>query len=643
MVCSPGTVPDFSPRLSSDDLYLFGEGTHYHLYRKLGAHPSSESGVSGTRFAVWAPNATRVVVVGDFNGWQAGGAALEPVGCSGIWEGFVAGIGRGALYKYHIESRYDPHRVSKADPFGFHHETPPRTASVVWDLEYEWGDAAWMQQRGARFGYDAPMAIYEVHLGSWMRGPDNRWLTYREIAPRLADHVARLGFTHVELMPVMEHPFYGSWGYQITGYFAPTSRFGTPQDLMFLIDHLHQRGIGVIFDWVPGHTPTDEHGLARFDGTHLYEHADPRKGFHPDWTSLIFNYGRNEVRSFLISNGFFWLDKYHADGLRVDGVASMLYLDYSRAPGEWIPNEYGGNENHEAVRFLQQFNEAVYQFFPDVHTVAEESTAWPGVSRPTDAGGLGFGYKWDLGWMHDTLKYLARDCIHRGHHHHEITFRALYAASENYILPLSHDEVVHGKGSLLAKMPGDDWQRFANLRLLYGYMFAQTGKKLLFMGDEFGVRDEWHHEGSLDWSLREQPLHAGLERWVIDLMGAYRSEPALYRRDATGNGFAWLEAGDRAHSVLAFLRLGEPGDPEVAAIFNFTPIPREDYRLGLPEPGLWTERLNSDAEIYGGSGRGNLGAVVADGPPWHGRPHSALVHLPPLGCVFLVGPAKGSR
>ena len=491
------------------------------------------NGQSGTYFAVWAPDARKVSVIGDFNGWNRTSHPLQPRGQSGIWEGFVPGVGKGALYKYHIKSRYRGYKVDKADPFGFYHETPPKTASIVWDIGYNWGDKEWLEKRHGHNALDAPMAIYEVHLGSWRRVPeeDNRPLTYRELAPQLAEYVKQMGFTHVEFLPVMEHPFFGSWGYQTTGYFAPTSRYGTPQDFMFLIDYLHQHDIGVILDWVPSHFPTDEHGLGFFDGTHLYEHAYPQKGFHPDWSSYIFNYGRNEVQSFLLSSALFWLDKYHVDGLRVDAVASMLYLDYSRKNGEWMPNKYGGRENLEAIAFLRRFNEEVYKNYPDVQTIAEESTAWPMVSRPTYVGGLGFGMKWDMGWMHDTLEYITKDPIYRKYHHNELTFRMLYAFTENFVLPLSHDEVVHGKGSLLGKMPGDDWQKFANLRLLLGYMYAQPGKKLLFMGAELGQWQEWHHDESLDWHLLEYQRHAGIKKWVEDLNRLYRSEPALYELD----------------------------------------------------------------------------------------------------------------
>jgi len=622
--------------ITEDDLYLFNEGTHYRLYEKLGAHPLVANGMEGTYFALWAPDAERVSVIGDFNDWRKDANPLSPRGSSGIWEGFVPGVGKGACYKYHIRSRYHMFRVDKSDPVGFRHETPPRTASIVWDLDYEWGDGEWMRERAARNAFDAPISIYEVHLGSWMRGVEGggRYLGYREIAPRLAEHVQRMGFTHVEFMPVMEHPFYGSWGYQVTGYFAPTSRYGTPQDFMYLVDYLHQHGIGVILDWVPSHFPSDEHGLAYFDGTHLYEHADWRKGFHPDWGSFIFNYGRNEIRAFLISNAIFWLERYHADGLRVDAVASMLYLDYSRKEGEWIPNEYGGRENLDAIAFLRRFNEEVYRTHPDTQTFAEESTAWPMVSRPTYVGGLGFGMKWDMGWMHDTLRYMSKDPVHRKYHHNDLTFRMIYAFSENFVLPLSHDEVVHGKGSLLAKMPGDGWQKFANLRLLYGYMYAQPGKKLLFMGGEFGQGREWNHDESLDWHLLEYPQHTGVMRWMMDLNALHRREAALHQLDFDPGGFEWVDANDSQNSTLAFLRKGRDPRELLLAVFNFTPVPREMYRIGVPRGGVWREILNSDAEVYGGSGLGNLGAVEALPVPSHGRPYSVEVLLPPLAAVF---------
>jgi 1,4-alpha-glucan branching enzyme len=520
--------------LTDDDLYLFNEGTHLRLYDKLGAHPET----AGVHFAVWAPNAERVSVIGEWNDWQAGADELQARASSGVWEGFVTGVPSGAAYKYRVASRYAGYKADKADPFGFMHEIAPRTASRVWPLDYQWNDEQWLRERSGRGGLEAPMAVYEMHMGSWRRDPSDpsRLLGYREIAPQLVEYVHGMGFTHVEFLPLMEHPFYGSWGYQTTGYFAPTSRYGTPQDFMYLVDLLHQHGIGVILDWVPSHFPTDEHGLGYFDGTHLYEHGDPRQGFHPDWKSFIFNYGRNEVRSFLLSNALFWLDRYHIDGLRVDAVASMLYLDYSRREGEWIPNRYGGRENLEAMSFLRRFNEETYGNAPGIQTVAEESTAWPMVSRPVYLGGLGFGFKWDMGWMHDTLAYMARDPVHRKHHHNELTFRGLYAYTENFVLPLSHDEVVYGKGSLAAKMPGDDWQKLANLRLLFGYMYMQPGKKLVFMGGELAQWREWNHDTSLDWHLLDEPGHAGVQRWLRDLNTRYRGERALHELDCDPAG-----------------------------------------------------------------------------------------------------------
>jgi 1,4-alpha-glucan branching enzyme len=633
------TRTEARPRLSDDDLYLFGEGTHARLAAKLGAHPVSD----GTSFAVWAPNASTVSVVGDFNGWDRDADPMEPVASSGIWTRHVAGAGPGQVYKFHVRSRVGNHRVEKADPLAFRSETPPRTGSVIWDLAYEWGDGDWIARRGEPNALSAPQSVYEVHLGSWRRSPDGGWLGYREVAEPLADHALDLGFTHVELLPVMEHPFYGSWGYQTTGYFAPTARYGTPQDLMFLIDHLHQRGLGVILDWVPSHFPADEHGLAYFDGTHLYEHADPRRGYHPDWHTLIFNYGRNEVRSFLLSSADHWLRAYHADGLRVDAVASMLYLDYSRKEGEWLPNRLGGRENLEAVSFLRRLNEDVYREHAGVQTIAEESTAWPMVSRPTDVGGLGFGFKWDMGWMHDTLQHLRRDPIHRRYHYGELTFRQVYAYSENFVLPLSHDEVVHGKGSLLGKMPGDDWQRFANLRLLLGYQWAQPGKKLIFMGGELAQTSEWDHDAAVRWDLRDDPRHRGVLDWVRDLNALYRREPALHTFDVDPRGFEWIEASDAEGGVLAFLRLGPDATDVVAVACNLTPTPHERYRLGLPSGGAWRELLNGDAERYGGSGMGNLGRVTTEAVPWHGREHSARIVVPPLACVFLkpAGEVKG--
>ncbi|HZB02330.1 MAG TPA: 1,4-alpha-glucan branching protein GlgB [Actinomycetota bacterium] len=625
------TRTEARPQLSDDDLYLFGEGTHARLAAKLGAHPASD----GTSFAVWAPNASTVSVVGDFNGWDREADPMEPVASSGIWKRHVVGAAAGQVYKFHVRSRVGNHRVEKADPLAFRAETPPKTGSVIWDLAYEWGDRDWIARRREPNALSAPQSVYEVHLGSWRRSPDGGWLGYREVAEPLADHALDLRFTHVELLPVMEHPFYGSWGYQTTGYFAPTARYGTPQDLMFLIDHLHQRGLGVILDWVPSHFPADEHGLAYFDGTHLYEHADPRRGYHPDWHTLIFNYGRNEVRSFLLSSADHWVRAYHADGLRVDAVASMLYLDYSRKEGEWLPNRLGGRENLEAVSFVRRLNEDVYREHAGVQTTAEESTAWPMVSRPTDVGGLGFGFKWDMGWMHDTLQHLRRDPIHRRYHYGELTFRQVYAYSENFVLPLSHDEVVHGKGSLLGKMPGDDWQRFANLRLLLGYQWAQPGKKLIFMGGELAQTSEWDHDAAVHWDLRDDPRHRGVLEWVRDLNALYRREPALHAFDVDPRGFEWIEASDAEGGVLAFLRLGSGAADVVAVVCNLTPTPHERYRLGLPSGGTWRELLNGDAERYGGSGMGNLGRVTAMAVPWHGREHSARIVVPPLACVFL--------
>ncbi|MPZ49577.1 MAG: 1,4-alpha-glucan branching protein GlgB [Dehalococcoidia bacterium] len=624
-------------RLSDDDIYLFNEGTALRLYEKLGAHRVTQNGRVGVHFGVWAPDAESVSVAGDFNRWDVDANPLSMRGESGVWEGFVPDLGFGAVYKYHVRSRHGSYEADKADPYAFYAELPPRTASVVWDLEYRWDDAEWMAGREERQTLASPVSIYEMHIGSWRRQADDggRPLTYRELAQPLAEYLQRLGFTHVEFLPVMEHPFYGSWGYQTTGYFAPTSRYGTPQDFMYLIDYLHQQGIGVILDWVPSHFPTDEFGLGYFDGSHLYEHAFPEKGFHPDWNSWIFNYGRNEVRSFLLSSAIFWLDKYHADGLRVDAVASMLYLDYSRKAGEWMPNQYGGRENLEAIDFLRRLNIDVHREFPGVLMMAEESTAWPMVSRPTYVGGLGFDLKWDMGWMHDTLEYFSREAVHRRYHHGEITFRALYAFNENFALPLSHDEVVHGKGSLIGKMTGDDWQRFANLRLLYAYMYAQPGKKLLFMGDEFGQWSEWRHDDELDWRLTQYEHHAGLQQVVSDLNRLYRSEAALHELDCDWAGFQWLEANDGERSTLAFMRRGKDEGDAVVTAFNFTPVPRYNYRVGVPSPGRWREMFNSDAEIYGGSGAGNYGAVDAAPVPYQGQRWSVMLTLPPLGAVFL--------
>ncbi len=621
--------------LSDQDLYLFNEGSHLRLYEKLGSQPGTLKGVEGTYFAVWAPNAARVSVVGDFNDWNRERHPLGPRDTSGIWEAFVPGVGPGARYKYHVVSRIGGYAVDKADPFAFHAEVPPQTASRVWSLDYPWMDQDWMSSRQGRNALEAPVAIYEVHLGSWRRDESagDRLLGYRELAPQLAEYVHEMGFTHVEFLPLMEHPFYGSWGYQTTGYFAPSSRYGTPQDLMYLIDHLHQRGIGVILDWVPSHFPADEHGLGFFDGTHLFEHGDPQQGIHPDWDSCIFNYGRHEVRSFLLSSALYWLDEYHADGLRVDAVASMLYLDYSRKQGEWIANKHGGRENLEAIELLRRLNTEVYQHHPDTQTIAEESTAWPMVSRPTHLGGLGFGMKWDMGWMHDTLRYMGNDPVHRKFHHNEITFRTVYAFHENFVLPLSHDEVVHGKGSLLGKMPGDDPQKFANLRVLLGYMYTQPGKKLLFMGGEFGQWREWDHDSGLEWQLLEQDLHKGLQRWVRDLNTLYRGEPALHELDCESAGFEWIDADDAERSTLAYLRCDRPRSDLLVVACNLTPVRRDNYRMGVPRAGRWRELLNSDAPLYGGSGQGNLGGVRSVPVARHGRPQSIVITLPPLAVV----------
>jgi 1,4-alpha-glucan branching enzyme len=623
--------------LTDQDLHLFNEGTHLRLWEKHGAHPVE----GGVAFAVWAPNAVEVAVMGDWNGWNPSSHPLHARGSSGIWEGVVPDIARGERYKYHIVSQYHGYRIDKADPVGVYHEVPPQTASRVWSLDYAWTDHDWMAARGARDLHEAPMSIYEVHLGSWRRSPETPHLPlgYRELAVPLAEYARDLGFTHVELMPVMEHPFYGSWGYQVTGYYAPSARYGTPQDFMYLIDTLHRHGVGVILDWVPSHFPTDAHGLGYFDGTHLYEHGDPRQGFHPDWQSFIFNYGRNEVRSFLLSNALFWLERYHVDGLRVDAVASMLYLDYSRREGEWIPNRFGGRENLEAIDFLRRFNERVYEYHRGAHTTAEESTAWPAVSRPTYLGGLGFGFKWDMGWMHDTLDYMSRNPVHRTYHHNELTFRGLYAGAENFVLPLSHDEVVHGKGALIRKMSGDRWQQFANLRLLFGYQWTLAAKKLLFMGGELAQDNEWNHDTSLDWHLLEHAPHQGVQRWVRDLNAVYRQTPALYELDCHPDGFAWIDCSDSLQSTLVYLRRGRDPRQQVVVACNFTPIPRHGFRIGVPHPGWWHELLNSDAEAYGGGGQGNLGGVPTEPVAWHGHDQSLVVTLPPLAIVVFSAPA----
>lgn len=615
------------------DVFLFKSGEHFNLYNKFGSHPTSE----GVHFAVWAPNAESVSVVGDFNSWNPSSHPLSVRwDNSGIWEIFIPGIGKGAIYKYKIVSRHNNYQVEKGDPFAFFWEMPPRTASYVWDLNYEWNDKQWMRERFKFNSLSRPISIYEVHLGSWRRVPEEetRHLTYREMAYHLASYAKEMGFTHIELMPVMEHPFYGSWGYQTTGYFAPTSRYGTPQDFMFLVDYLHQNNIGVILDWVPSHFPDNEYGLHFFDGTYLYEHQDPKLGFHPHWQSYIFNLGRWEVKNFLISSALFWLEKYHIDGLRVDAVASLLYLDYGRENGDWIPNKYGGRENIEAVNFVRRLNEVVYQNYPEVQMIAEESTAWPMVSRPTHLGGLGFGMKWNMGWMHDTLNYFSQDPVYRKHYHHQLTFSIWYAFWENFVLSLSHDEVVYGKGSLLSKMPGDIWQKFANLRALFGYMFAHPGKKLIFMGGEFGQWNEWYHEVGLDWNVLSYPLHQGLQKWVKDLNYLYQTEPALFEMDFETNGFEWVDLHDWEGSIISFLRKGRNANDVILVICNFTPIPRYNYKIGVPFGGKWCEVLNSDAEIYGGSNCGNLGGVIAAPAPEWGKHHTLSITLPPLSVLF---------
>jgi len=622
--------------LTEEDIYLFKQGRHFHLYQKLGSHPLIVDQQMGTQFAVWAPNAQQVSVIGEFNGWDPNAHPLQSRwDDSGIWEGFVPGVSHGALYKYHITSNRSEKPLVKGDPFAFFWETPPRTASIVWDINHAWDEDQWLVHRDKVNQLDKPMAIYEMHLGSWKRNPEegHRHLTYQEFAHTLPEYLVEMGYTHVEFLPVMEHPFYGSWGYQSVGYFAPTSRYGTPQDFMLLIEKLHKAGIGVILDWVPSHFPDDPHGLAQFDGTYLYEHHDPRKGYHPDWHSYIFNYGRHEVRSFLISSALFWLDQYHVDGLRVDAVASMLYLDYSRKEGEWIPNSYGGKENLEAIHFIKDLNAAIYEHYPYAQTIAEESTAWPMVSRPTHLGGLGFGMKWNMGWMHDTLNYMQREPIHRKYHHNDLLFSLIYAFTENFMLPLSHDEVVHGKSSLLGKMPGDDWQKFANLRLLFGYMYMHPGKKLLFMGGEIGQRDEWHHEKSLDWHLLDHTPHQGIQRWIKDLNHFLKDEPALYQQDFLQEGFEWVDFSDWEGSTISFLRKGSDPEEKILIVCNFTPIVRENYKVGVDEKAVWKEVLNSDSKHYGGSDKGNFGEVSTSPVPAHGREHMLSLTLPPLGIV----------
>ena len=629
-------VKTTDPFITEHDTYLFKEGSHFKLYEKFGAHMMVVDGQSGVHFALWAPNAKNVSVVGNFNQWQRNTHPLKQrADSSGIWEGFIPGLTKGEVYKYFIDSSVGSYRVEKQDPFAFYNEVAPHFGSIVWDLDYQWQDAQWMKDRHHNNSLDAPFSIYEMHIGSWKRVPEekNRPLTYRELALELPVYLKEMGYTHVELLPIMEYPFYGSWGYQTLGYFSPTSRFGTPQDFMYLVDCLHQHGIGVILDWVPSHFPTDEHGLVYFDGTHLYEHADRRKGYHPDWKSAIFNYGRNEVKEFLISSAMFWMEKFHADGLRVDAVASMLYLDYSRG-NDWIPNEYGGRENLDAIYFLRRLNEAIYENFPDTQMIAEESTAWGGVSRPTKTGGLGFGMKWNMGWMHDTLVYMSKAPIYRKYHHNELTFSFLYAYSENFMLSLSHDEVTHGKGALVGKMPGDQWQQMANLRLLFGYMFAHPGKKLHFMGDEFAQWAEWKFEHSIEWHLLQYPPHQGIHQLIKDLNHLYRRETALFERDFSPEGFEFIDFSDYQNSIISFLRKSADQQSLILAVCNFTPQTWKSYRIGVPADGHWEEIFNSDAKVYGGSNQGNGGGLEADPVSFHGKPFSLSLTIPPLGVLF---------
>jgi 1,4-alpha-glucan branching enzyme len=623
--------------LTDFDIHLFKSGKHFKLYEKLGAHLVTHGQQHGTYFAVWAPNARSVSVIGNFNHWTSGQHPLSPRWDeSGIWEGFFPGTGKGEVYKYAIHSSTGEY-LEKADPFAAYAEQPPKTASIVWDLVYTWKDQAWLDERRQKVGKPQPYSVYEVHSGSWRKRIEdgNRSLNYSELATELVSYVKEMGFTHVEFLPVMEHPFYGSWGYQLTGYYAPSSRYGSPEEFMHLVDAFHQAGIGVILDWVPSHFPGDAHGLHRFDGTFLYEHADPRKGFHPDWKSYIFNYGRNEVRSFLISNAVYWLERYHIDGLRVDAVASMLYLDYSRKAGEWEPNAFGGNENLESIHFLKEMNEVVYAQFPDIVTIAEESTSWPGVSRPTYLGGLGFGQKWMMGWMHDTLHYFQNEPIHRKYHQNEITFSLMYAFTENFMLPLSHDEVVHGKGPLIGRMPGDEWQRFANLRLLFGYMFTHPGTKLLFMGGEFGQTSEWNHNSSLDWHLTQYNFHKGVQQLVRDLNELYRDEPALYEYAFEHKGFQWVDYSDRENSVLCFQRMAKDPHAMLLVVLNFTPVVRNHYRVGVPFRGYWREVFNTDDQKYAGSGLINHGRLATSPVKYHGKDFSITLALPPLGMSVL--------
>jgi len=646
---APGSTPEryeaedpyrYSPVLTDFDLHLFNEGTHLRLYEKLGAQLIEHEGIRGVAFAVWAPNAERVSVVGSFNQWDGRRHPMRPRGGSGVWEIFIPNLQQGDLYRFEIKTRYQGYMAVKSDPFAFAAELRPKNASVIWDLErYRWGDGNWMATRKQKQSLDAPMAIYEVHLGSWKREPDtqygHRWLTYRELAEQLVPYAKGMGYTHLELLPITEHPFDGSWGYQTTGYFTPTSRYGTPDDFRYFVDQAHQAGLGIIVDWVPAHFPKDGHGLSFFDGTHLFEHADLRQGEHQDWGSLIYNYGRNEVRAFLLSSAMFWLDRYHIDGLRVDAVASMLYLDYSRNEGEWIPNQYGGRENLEAVSFLKRFNEVVHHDYPDTLTFAEESTAWGMVSRPVYLGGLGFDLKWNMGWMHDMLEYISKDPIHRRYHHSNLTFSLLYAFTENFILPLSHDEVVHGKGALMANMPGDYWQKFANLRALYGYMYAHPGKKLLFMGGEIGQWNEWNHEWEVEWVLLYFDAHKQMQEFVRALNRLYVSQPALYEVDFSWEGFQWIDFHDVDNSTVTFLRRAKDPNDFVLVVSNFTPVPRDGYRIGVPREGFYRELLNSDSAYFGGSNLGNGWGVPSEPEPWQGQPHSIVITVPPLAVVYL--------
>ncbi len=627
----------FLPTLTEFDLYLFNSGDHHKIYEKLGAHSIKINGINGVQFAVWAPNARSVSVIGNFNNWDRCRHAMRVLGASGIWEIFIPELNEGELYKFQIKTQ-SGYILEKTDPYASEMELRPRTASKVNFLQnYKWDDQSWLEKRKNSDHLGEPISIYEVHLGSWARVPEenNRWLTYRESAERIVKYVKEIGFTHVELMPIMEHPFDGSWGYQVTGYFAPTSRYGTPEDFMYFVDYCHQNDIGVILDWVPAHFPKDQFALGEYDGTHLYEHADPRKGEHQDWGTFIFNYGRKEVRNFLISNALYWIEKYHVDGLRIDAVASILYLDYSRKEGEWIPNQYGGRENIEAIDFLKDVAKLVQKYYPGALIIAEESTAWPGVTTGIEYGGLGFSLKWNMGWMHDMLQYFSKDPVHRKYHHNNLTFALLYAFSERFMLPLSHDEVVHGKASLLHKMPGDDWQKFANLRLLFGFMYGFPGKKLIFMGGEFGQRDEWNHEKSLDWHLCQFSPHSGMQRWIKDLNNIYKKESALHQVDFHYSGFEWIDFHDKGNSIISFIRKSYDGKDKIIVVCNYTPIPRFGYRVGVPDEGTYEEILNSDSSYYLGSNVGNAGEIKTEPFSQHGRSYSLNLVLPPLAVIFL--------